>query len=155
MKFVDNGGHIFELKSYSKLPIGYEYETTPYVFWVNNEYGSTLSINNYYVLPIRIVTSMNTTSIDITIESNIFKFYDAKFEQSDTLEINENEFVSSLTLGVDNRIEVIIDDKQTHYYLYTFYVFAYSENPEAVKSTAVSNGWFDKSEIVMLDDSAP
>ena len=32
-------------------------------------------------------------------------------------------------------------------------VVAYSENPEAVKSTAVSNGWFNKSEIIMLDDS--
>ena len=77
MKFADNGGHIFELKSYSKLPIGYEYETTPYVFWFNNEYGSILSINNYYVLPIRIVTGTNTTSIELSIDSNIFKFYDA------------------------------------------------------------------------------
>lgn len=130
MKFVDNGGHIFELKSYSKLPIGYEYETTPYVFWVNNEYGSTLSINNYYVLPIRIVTGKNTTSIELSIESNIFKFYDAKFEQSDTLEIDENDFTDHLVLGEDNRIKVTIDDKQTEYHLYTFYVFAYSENPE-------------------------
>lgn len=130
MKFVDNGGHIFELKSYSKLPIGYEYETTPYVFWFNNEYGSTLSINNYYVLPIRIVTGTNTTSIELSIESNIFKFYDAKFEQSEILEINESDFTNHLVLGKDNRIKVTIDDKQTEYHLYTFYVFAYSENPE-------------------------
>ena len=130
MKFVDNGGHIFELKSYSKLPIGYEYETTPYVFWFNNEYGSTLSINNYYVLPIRIVTGTNTTSIELSIESNIFKFYDAKFEQSEILEINESDFTNHLVLDKDNRIKVTIDDKQTEYHLYTFYVFAYSENPE-------------------------
>lgn len=130
MKFVDNGGHIFELKSYSKLPIGYEYETTPYVFWFNNEYGSTLSINNYYVLPIRIVTGTNTTSIELSIDSNIFKFYDAKFEQSENLEINESDFTNHLVLGEDNRIKVTIDDKQTEYHLYTFYVFAYSENPE-------------------------
>ena len=130
MKFADNGGHIFELKSYSKLPIGYEYETTPYVFWFNNEYGSTLSINNYYVLPIRIVTGTNTTSIELSIESNIFKFYDAKFEQSEILEINESDFTNHLVLGEDNRIKVTIDDKQTEYHLYTFYVFAYSENPE-------------------------
>lgn len=130
MKFADNGGHIFELKSYSKLPIGYEYETTPYVFWFNNEYGSTLSINNYYVLPIRIVTGKKTTSIELSIESNIFKFYDAKFEQSENLEINESDFTDHLVLGEDNRIKVTIDDKQTEYHLYTFYVFAYSENPE-------------------------
>lgn len=130
MKFVDNGGHIFELKSYSKLPIGYEYETTPYVFWFNNEYSSILSINNYYVLPIRIVTGTNTTSIELSIESDIFKFYDAKFEQSEILEINESDFTNHLVLGKDNRIEVTIDDKQTEYHLYTFYVFAYSENPE-------------------------
>ena len=34
-------------------------------------------------------------------------------------------------------------------------VVAYSENPEAVKSTAVSNGWFDESEIIMLDNAGP
>lgn len=130
MKFVDNGGHIFEIKSYSKLPIGYEYETTPYVFWFNNEYGSTLSINNYYVLPIRIVTGKNTTSIELSIESNIFKFYDAKFEKYEISEINESDFTDHLVLGEENRIEVTIDEKQNTYYLYTFYVFAYSENPE-------------------------
>lgn len=130
MKFADNGGHIFELKSYSKLPIGYEYETTPYVFWFNNEYGSTLSINNYYVLPIRIVTGTNTTSIELSIESDIFKFYDAKFEQSEILEINESDFTNHLVLNEENRIAVTIDEKQNTYYLYTFYVFAYSENPE-------------------------
>lgn len=140
MKFADNGGHIFELKSYSKLPIGYEYETTPYVFWFNNEYGSTLSINNYYVLPIRIVTGTNTTSIELSIESNIFKFYDAQFERNETLEIDENNFTNHLILGdkgnendneiYKNRIEVTIDENQNTYFLYTFYVFAYSENPE-------------------------
>lgn len=140
MKFADNGGHIFELKSYSKLPIGYEYETTPYVFWFNNEYGNTLSINNYYVLPIRIVTGKNTTSIELSIESNIFKFYDAQFERNETLEIDENNFTNHLVLGdkgnetdneiYKNRIEVTIDENQNTYFLYTFYVFAYSENPE-------------------------
>lgn len=130
MKFADNGGHIFEIKSYSKLPIGYEYETTPYVFWFNNEYGNTLSINNYYVLPIRIVTGKNTTSIELSIESNIFKFYDAKFEKYEILEINESDFTDHLVLGEENRIEVTIDEKQNTYFLYTFYVFAYSENPE-------------------------
>lgn len=130
MKFADNGGHIFELKSYSKLPIGYEYETTPYVFWFNNEYGNTLSINNYYVLPIRIVTGKNTTSIELSIESNIFKFYDAQFERNETLEIDENNFTNHLVLGENNRIKVTVDEKQNEYHLYTFYVFAYSENPE-------------------------
>ena len=53
MKFIDNTGHIFEMKSYSEYPVGYEYETTPYIFWLNSEYSNKLSVRNYYVLPIR------------------------------------------------------------------------------------------------------
>ena len=32
-------------------------------------------------------------------------------------------------------------------------VVAYSEDPNAVKQTALSNGWFDESEIVMLEST--
>ena len=45
MQFIDNLGHIFETQSYSINPIGYEYETMPYVFWLDSEYSNKLSVN--------------------------------------------------------------------------------------------------------------
>ena len=52
MEFVDNTGHIFSLPSYNEKPIGYEYEEYSYVFWIDANNTSKLSVNNYYSKPI-------------------------------------------------------------------------------------------------------
>ena len=100
MEFVDNTGHIFSLKSYDEKPIGYEYEETPYIFWIDAS-TSKLSINNYYARPIYALYNLNTnysleelqddenSPIKISIEiekSNVFKLISSK---------NLNEYISS------------------------------------------------------------
>ena len=85
MFFVDNSGHIFEITDYSKKPIGYEFDETPYVFWLNdNKDNYRLSINNYYakviniLFPIENINDFNNINIselldiDINIDSKIF-----------------------------------------------------------------------------------
>ncbi len=93
MEFVDNTGHIFSLPSYDELPIGYEYEENPYIFWIDATNTSKLSVNNYYSKPIYILyrcddnfdveklTDENNPllSFDIYIkESNVFKLISPK-----------------------------------------------------------------------------
>ena len=78
MFFVDNSGHIFEITDYTKKPIGYEFDETPYVFWLsdNNE-NSRLSINNYYakainlLFPIENVSNFNNQSISDILNINV------------------------------------------------------------------------------------
>ena len=55
MKFVDNYGHIFTMQSNNQFPIGYEYEESDYIFWINKDYQNYLSINNYYSKVINIL----------------------------------------------------------------------------------------------------
>ena len=96
MFFVDNSGHTFELTDYTRKPIGYEFDETPYVFWLsdNNE-NSRLSINNYYcrainiLFPIENISDFETQSIsdilkiDLTLHSNIFSFIPSnKFQEA-------------------------------------------------------------------------
>ena len=74
MLFLDNNAHIFEIYSYSEIPVGYEYETTPYIFWLDDDYSNSLSVNNYYTIPIRILTDKNIVNISVKLESDIYKF---------------------------------------------------------------------------------
>lgn len=92
MEFVDNTGHIFSLKSYDEKPIGYEYEETPYIFWIDSD-TSKLSVNNYYARPIYALYRLNenydienlqddeNSPIKISIEiekSNVYKLIASK-----------------------------------------------------------------------------
>lgn len=127
MNFVDHTGHIFEINDYTSYPIGFEYETTPYVFWFNGEYQNNLSVKNYYVLPIRFIAE-NITSIEITIDSSIYSFYknlniDNATGNNDILELDEINFVK--TLSIDDINEIKINETQS---LFTFYIFAIAEN---------------------------
>ena len=73
MNFIDHTGHIFQMKSYSIKPIGYEFETTQYVFWFENEYGYKTSVDTYAIKPIRILLDTNDVeSIEITVDSSKF-----------------------------------------------------------------------------------
>ena len=47
MDFLDNSGHIFSLQSFYEEPIGYEFEETKYIFWIDSANTNYLSINNY------------------------------------------------------------------------------------------------------------
>ena len=93
MEFVDNTGHIFSLKSYTEKPIGYEYEESQYIFWLDSSTTSKLSINNYYSRPIYALYMLNKdydtnnlqddemSPIQISIEienSNIYKLIASK-----------------------------------------------------------------------------
>ena len=68
MEFVDNSGHIFSLNSYTEYPDGYLYNDHPYVFWMNDKEGTNLSINCYYIRPVRILLDKLTIKQDRDIE---------------------------------------------------------------------------------------
>jgi hypothetical protein len=97
MEFVDNTGHIFSLPSYKEEPIGYEYEEYSYIFWIDSNNTSKLSINNFYSKPIYALYELNKNftneslendnspvlNIDIYIkDSNVFKLISSKELQS-------------------------------------------------------------------------
>lgn len=109
MFFVDNSGHIFELTDYTKKPIGYQFDETPYVFWLsdNNE-NSRLSINNYYaksinlLFPIDNVSNFNTQNIsdilniEIEIDSKIFSLIPSnKFQEALSSSASILDYISS------------------------------------------------------------
>lgn len=126
LHFIDHTGHIFGLDSYDSYPIGYEYEEHPYIFWVNNEYSTKLSVKNYYILPIRFICEHDITSVDITVDSNIYSF---GLINENNLEINESDLVKSITdVSLINVMRGIPSKTGTskNFNIYTFYVFATS-----------------------------
>ena len=74
MDFIDNYGHVFSMPSYDKKPIGYQYEESRYIFWINDKEENKLSINNYYVKIVNLLLDrVNLSKIEITCESERFK----------------------------------------------------------------------------------
>ena len=71
MEFIDHTGHIFSLPSYNEYPVGYEYDTNDYIFWINNEYTGRLSTETFYMKPIRPLLYNSTINIDSCKYSNI------------------------------------------------------------------------------------
>lgn len=139
MEFIDHTGHIFTQKSYDEYPIGYEFETLPYIFWLNNQYTQNLSIDNYYMLPIRplVENSRNgeIKAVSIKCNSNIFKLVASKRiqeQQSLTIELKENsdDFKSELII---NDILQVKDDEFT---MIPFYVIGNS-NKEGTFTTTI------------------
>lgn len=65
MNFLDNSGHIFELKSYSTKPIGHEYDENDYIFWLDSDTENFLSVNNYYMRSIYIVVDLTKYGFNI------------------------------------------------------------------------------------------
>lgn len=95
MDFIDHTGHIFQMKSYSIEPIGYEYETTQYVFWFNNEQGYKTSVDTYAIKPIRfLIDNIDFYSIEISINSQKF------FLLSSTEMQKRIESLSSITQNI-------------------------------------------------------
>ena len=61
MEFLDHSGHIFSLQSYEKNPIGFEYDESPYIFWINDtKDNQQISINNYYVRSINVLFEIDS-----------------------------------------------------------------------------------------------
>lgn len=94
MEFIDKTGHIFSIKSYEQEPIGYIYNETDYIFWIND--SEKFSIGNYYIKPIRFVLRndeyviSDNLKLEINIESNIYSLIGSKhiegmLEQSDNV----------------------------------------------------------------------
>lgn len=126
MEFVDNTGHIFSLPSYSEKPIGYEYDEYSYIFWIDSNNTSKLSVNNFYSRPIYALYELNkdfriedlendyNSALDIEIyvdNSNVFKLISSKdFQHA----INKNNF--NLTDYVDlNNWEYNFEDNTVSY----------------------------------------
>ena len=117
MEFVDNTGHIFSLKSYNEKPIGYEYDETPYIFWLDSN-TSKLSVNNFYSRSIYCLYLMNNdydissleddenSPIEISIEienSNVFSLISSKKINEHILSENYNDLNDYIDLNsLDN-----------------------------------------------------
>lgn len=131
MQFIDNSGHIFEMKSYNQLPIGYEFETTETVFWFDNEYSNKLSVNNYYVLPIRMLFKSDDEITDISIEDIKSDIYSFGKIDNENPEIKESELSKTLSSDyvyyLDNIPVNSENNDETLYKIGTFYVFANTE----------------------------
>ena len=163
MRFIDNTGHIFSVRSYSEFPIGYEYEQTPYIFWIDSEYSKKLSVNNYYILPIRFVVKndfilnsdenniYNTkgeiigkkTGIKITINSDVFKLYcpignlgDTDITNDDL--VNEINDITKLNC-IENIGEAFNGYNITSFNIYTFYIIANSKEEGSFSTNVLIN----------------
>lgn len=113
MEFIDHTGHVFSLPSYSKKPIGYEYNTNDYIFWMNSEYTGKLSVDCFYMLPIRPLLdgTKNIIDVQIEIDSNIYSLVGSRQIQelvknntrlNEYIRLNyENDIKSKLTLTDD------------------------------------------------------
>lgn len=87
MEFIDNTGHIFSLQS-SDTNVGWEYNESEYVFWMNgNCGGGEISVSSYYIMQIvpyigagntlgadgAAIPLSDITGVRVTCSSNVFK----------------------------------------------------------------------------------
>jgi hypothetical protein len=102
MEFIDSTGHIFSLDDYNSYPNGYEYNENQYIFWMENEYNSKLSVNCFYIKPIRIIydgklTNRDKIHISIKNSSNYSLLSSSKIQEiieSDSNFFNENKYIN-------------------------------------------------------------
>lgn len=146
MEFIDHTGHIFTQKSYNEYPVGYEFETLPYIFWLNGQYTRNLSIDNYYMLPIRplIENSRNgdIKAVSIKCNSSIFKLIASKRiqeQESLTIELTEN--------SDDFKSELVLDDilqvKDDEFTMLPFYVIGNSPEEGTFSTTILISIYYD------------
>lgn len=123
MEFIDHTGHIFSLPTYDDKPVAIQYTESDYIFWIKD---NPVSINNYYILPIRFlldydiyVTKIlkftedneefngNPLELKISLDSNFYKLIGPKYIQekiennkdiNEPIEFDLNDFKSELTL---------------------------------------------------------
>lgn len=144
MEFIDHTGHVFSLPTFDDKPVAIQYTENDYIFWIKD---NPVSINNYYILPIRFlldydeyVTKLieymndeeaqqidNPLELTITLNSNFYKLIGPKYIQS-KLEANKD---------INEPIEFDLDDFKTELVLDDFY-FELSENSN--QNIVVYNG---------------
>lgn len=148
MNFIDHTGHLFQMKSYSINPIGYDYETTKYIFWFNNENGYKISVDTYAIKPIRVLLNEIPEEINITISNSTkFSLISSKEIQNrlenlsslnDSIVINENDeenknnglFVNELNkenLYIVDNLKSFTENDKNNYALIPFYVVVKSD----------------------------
>lgn len=148
MEFIDHTGHIFSLASFDAYPTGYEYETFGYIFYLDDEYTRRLSVNNYYIKPIRVLlhkSDGDLTELSIDVDSSVFKLIGSKTIQEKiehggfNIEFEENDEVFKSELTLDD-INIIDDDADI---LITFYVIGNASEP----ATWTSNVLIDATQV--------
>ena len=120
MEFIDSTGHIFSLPSYEDKPINLEYVEGDYIFWLKD---SSVSINNYYIKPVRFLLDekfikdsididdngelISWFSLEVSNSSQFYKLISPKYlqsqlEQSNNISkpigLDKSQFVDKLTL---------------------------------------------------------
>ena len=104
MDFIDRTGHIFSLESYSSLPIGYEYQETPYIFRFKSDSGYKLSVDNYYFKPIRIVNK-----IIENVNSPEELHFNIKIEQSNKFYLIDSDIIESKLMNDINNSIILFE----------------------------------------------
>ena len=131
MEFIDHTGHIFSQPSYKTYPTGYEYETFKYIFYLEDEYARRLSINEWYIRPIRLLIHKcdgDIASLSANIDSTVFKLLSPsmiqeKINEGLPLEIEEDAFTDSLSyddmMPLEDNNDIML----------TIYVGGYAKSP--------------------------
>jgi len=161
MEFIDHTGHVFSLPTFDDKPVALKYKESDYIFWIKD---TSVSIDNYYVLPIRFIINVNDIIfydsqnakledpllIDISLESTFYKLIGPKYIQEKLEErhqINENIIINfdeakdHLTINdfyfdADNiDNNLIVTSQNQRYFLFTFYVIGTSK----IEGTLLSN----------------
>lgn len=148
MQFIDHTGHIFSMPSYPSKPIGYEYEETDYVFWIDSEYSGKLSVDTYYMKPIRVlVPSLSENgNLSISVDSKKFGLIGSRLihekveNEGYSISILESEIKQSLSY---DDIEIIngitIDEYEDEWSLLTFYAVCNSNEPGTWETNILIN----------------
>lgn len=150
MNFIDHTGHLFTLPSYSTPPIGYEFEVQPYIFWLNAEHTSHLSVENYYIETVRMHFDkfVDIKDIRISISDEEFGYlispgdiHDQIYKidiNNNYIELIEDNFKKTLSM---NELVGIEENG-----LVMFYIAGYSKEP----GTIITNGII---EVTYIDET--
>lgn len=151
MEFIDHTGHVFSLPTYDDKPVAIQYSEGDYIFWIKD---NPVSIDNYYILPIRFILSKdiiseNFSKLIISLDSKFYSLIGPKYIQQklelnkridEPIEFNINDFRDedgnnkNLTLedfyfdkdNIENNLIVSANNKD--YILFPFYVIANSKD---------------------------
>ena len=126
MELIDHTGHIYSLPSFKEYPVGYEYETFKHTLWLEDEYARQLSINEWYIRPVRIILHKDTGllhDVIASIDSAVYRLISGKTiqdkiaETGTMIELDESDdiFVKELHLSDMIRIEDEDDIMLTFY----------------------------------------
>ena len=139
MELIDHTGHLYTIPSFDSYPYGYEYETFKYVMWLEDEYVRRLSINEWYIRPVRVLIHQpGPVSVNVNVDSNVFYLIGGKTIQEKVqltglnIELDESPDIFKKQLSLDD-MHVLEDDTDV---LITFYV-AGNASEEATWTTNI------------------